>query len=114
MGTYAMQERCRPHARKETLDQDVARALGVPLKQVRELTACFLEHVRAALAEDGIVQVDGLGRLRVQTHVAAMAAAMPQPKGEKAVRHHVYFKKARLLSKALKEGSTKYGKVRSG
>lgn len=59
------------HRRKHELDAQVARELGIPQKEVRDISRAFLSAIMETLAELEEVHLDGFGKLRMVVEKAS-------------------------------------------
>ncbi len=110
----------RRHSSLNEVTAKVARALRVPVKQVREITKEFFYQSAEYLAENHVLMLEGLGVLRL--HVEHLTSKRVKRLGKRTRRHRslrvayrtrVYFTKSqRLKELALRhaeEDMDKYG-----
>ncbi|WP_394831739.1 HU family DNA-binding protein [Pendulispora rubella] len=99
-----------PLVTKETLDCEVSRSLGVPIKTVRMISRAFIDGLRDALAAGAAVRIAGLGRFSVSTSRQPPSNIVPYP----YVRNIVRFARGRVLARALAERNISNGETRRG
>lgn len=93
--------------RKSQLDLQVAKALGKKKAEVSPITAQFLQVAGVALAEDGEVMLDGLGKLRVVEHKHTNKDKLWNTHGQLRLitslsKFKVHFTKSGPLAKAIR------------
>lgn len=106
---------------KHDLDGMVSRELGLPLKEVREITTSFLSAIRIKLVNLNVVELENLGKLTPAVSKKVRVRPLhvrtgPVPKGTKLGKPDtqyqiqrttwVHFSKATLFNRMLRE---KYG-----
>ncbi len=96
--------------KKSTLDKKVAILLHLNKDQVSSITSAFLREVHNALVDQGEVQLDGLGKMRVvkstpqrpQNLIPPKHGQLPLPEMHSA-QLRVHFSKADSLRRALRQ-----------